>query len=636
MKIRRIQLPLLIAALLVVGAVAPMKAVLPARILVVGGGGGGGALGGGGGGGGVLYNAAYPIVNASYVVTLGAGGLGAGANATVGTAGQDSVFDALRAYGGGGGAGNASAASSGGSGGGGSNSAAKGLGVSGQGNDGGTSAGVGPSGGGGAAAVGTSNIASNEVAGVAGGAGAANSISGSSVTYAGGGGSGGASQVGASFGGGVGGAGGGGAGGGSIIGTPAAASGAANTGGGGGGGGYNGQGPGGEYSHAGGNGGSGIVIIRYASTSMTATGGTITTVGSDTVHTFTSSGTFTIMNDGAVPTIGDPTSSQPPLSSTSPSTSIAKYNAAGSLVPSAISEVYGNIGIGTSTPASMLHVAGDLTISKGDTTYLTTETNTFPMFMFKSAPYGNPGANPRFGRVGLYGDTAFLSDNVGFDVTKGWAADATTAARSMVLLQQGNVIFQSQVAGGPDGAMVGRMVILPNGDVKMAFNGGSVGIGTNEPTAKLHVAGNVVVDGNIAAKYQDIAEWVPATTAEPAGTVLVARRGVLNLVERSMRSYDTSVVGVVSPQPGIVLGEPASDRVLVAHSGRVRVKADASYGPIEAGDLLVTSPIPGFAMRSEPLAVGGGAFHRPGTLLGKALEPLASGQGEILVLLTLQ
>jgi len=39
---------------------------------------------------------------------------------------------------------------------------------------------------------------------------------------------------------------------------------------------------------------------------------------------------------------------------------------------------------------------------------------------------------------------------------------------------------------------------------------GNVGIGTTAPAAMLHVAGNVQVDGNIAAKYQDIAEWVPA------------------------------------------------------------------------------------------------------------------------------
>ncbi len=42
----------------------------------------------------------------------------------------------------------------------------------------------------------------------------------------------------------------------------------------------------------GGQGGQGIVIIRYLTGSMTATGGTITTTGAYTVHTFTASGTF--------------------------------------------------------------------------------------------------------------------------------------------------------------------------------------------------------------------------------------------------------------------------------------------------------------------------------------------------------
>jgi hypothetical protein len=39
---------------------------------------------------------------------------------------------------------------------------------------------------------------------------------------------------------------------------------------------------------------SGRVVIRYLTGSMSATGGTITTVGLYTVHTFTSNGTFTV------------------------------------------------------------------------------------------------------------------------------------------------------------------------------------------------------------------------------------------------------------------------------------------------------------------------------------------------------
>jgi hypothetical protein len=96
------------------------------------------------------------------------------------------------------------------------------------------------------------------------------------------------------------------------------------------------------------------------------------------------------------------------------------------------------------------------------------------------------------------------------------------------------------------------------------------------------------------------------------------------------------VAGAVSAQPGLVLGERTEGKVTVAQSGRVRVKVDASRGAIRIGDLLVTSPTPGYAMRSRPMLIDGKAIHRPGTLLGKALEPLPAGKGEILVLLTLQ
>jgi hypothetical protein len=41
-------------------------------------------------------------------------------------------------------------------------------------------------------------------------------------------------------------------------------------------------------------------------------------------------------------------------------------------------------------------------------------------------------------------------------------------------------------------------------------------------------------------------------------------------------------------------------------------------------------------MKSIPIDLNGIAIHRPGTIIGKALEPLANGQGEILVLLSLQ
>jgi hypothetical protein len=178
--------------------------------------------------------------------------------------------------------------------------------------------------------------------------------------------------------------------------------------------------------------------------------------------------------------------------------------------------------------------------------------------------------------------------------------------------------------------------------VNISYTTGNVGVGTTTPTVKLHVAGdgkftgNVTVDGNIAAKYQDMAEWVPAADRLAVGTVVVLDSSKPNQVISSNTSYDTRVAGVVSEKPGIALGEQSDDKVLVATTGRVRVKVDATNAPIQIGDLLVTSEREGFAMKSLPVEIGGTRIHRPGTLIGKALEPLAGGTGEILVLLSLQ
>lgn len=177
---------------------------------------------------------------------------------------------------------------------------------------------------------------------------------------------------------------------------------------------------------------------------------------------------------------------------------------------------------------------------------------------------------------------------------------------------------------------------------------GNVGIGMWSPTATLHVNGNGRIDGNLVvsgditgakvinATYQDVAEWVDSEEQLTAGSVVIIDPEKTNHVIASTQAYDTAVAGVVSTQPGVLLGVPGDSRYKIATTGRVRVRVDATRGPIRAGDLLVSSGVAGTAMKSVPVDVGGVKMHRPGTLIGKALEPLESGAGEILVLLSLQ
>jgi hypothetical protein len=256
-------------------------------LVVAGGGGGGGGQvsqegGGGGGAGGYLSYTSQTVTPAStYTTTVGAGGAGAAASsgATTGVQGSNSSFGSLTAaVGGGGGTTYATNGGAGGSGGGGQDGTTGGAGTSGQGNAGGTGNATYSAGGGGGGASAVGETPSTDK----GGNGGAGTAWLNSTTYAGGGGGSVRSAGGAA---GTGGAGGGADG--TKNTTGSANSGTANTGGGGGAG-----CAGGSTGSNGGAGGSGVVIVRYSG-GQKGTGGTVTSAGGYTYHTFTSSGTYT-------------------------------------------------------------------------------------------------------------------------------------------------------------------------------------------------------------------------------------------------------------------------------------------------------------------------------------------------------
>ncbi|HKQ97825.1 MAG TPA: hypothetical protein VJV75_08120 [Candidatus Polarisedimenticolia bacterium] len=179
--------------------------------------------------------------------------------------------------------------------------------------------------------------------------------------------------------------------------------------------------------------------------------------------------------------------------------------------------------------------------------------------------------------------------------------------------------------------------------------------------------GNVWAQGAFRPRSMDLAETFRVSAPVTPGDVLALDRDHPGRYARSRTAGDPAVVGVVAADPGILLGGDVS-RVLgeapelaealadarasgdrareqsvwkemerrfqaahaaVALSGTVMVKVDAAYGAIAAGDLLTASPTEGHAMRAATPAT-------EGTVIGKALEPLARGTGTVRMLVMLR
>jgi hypothetical protein len=115
--------------------------------------------------------------------------------------------------------------------------------------------------------------------------------------------------------------------------------------------------------------------------------------------------------------------------------------------------------------------------------------------------------------------------------------------------------------------------------------------------------------------------------------MVLGDEGVLHT---SRQAYDKRVAGIVSCagayQPALILDRQAdsANRLPIALFGKVFCKVDATFGAVEIGDLLTTSPTPGHAMKV------GDPAQALGAIVGKALRPLADGQGLIPVLVALQ
>jgi hypothetical protein len=119
-------------------------------------------------------------------------------------------------------------------------------------------------------------------------------------------------------------------------------------------------------------------------------------------------------------------------------------------------------------------------------------------------------------------------------------------------------------------------------------------------------------------------------TYEP-GDVLTISETSDRTVEKAAEPYSTRVIGVYATRPGVLLTErdidaSLEDMIPLGVVGVIPTKVSAENGAIRRGDLLVTAPSAGYAMR------GTDRRRMLGAVVGKALEEFSGpGRGVIRV-----
>jgi hypothetical protein len=348
-----------------------------------------------------------------------------------------------------------------------------------------------------------------------------------------------------------------------------------------------------------------------------------------------------------------------------------------SLGNSKVAQIGGNIGINTKAPGAQLDVENSSTTIPtivGDS--FATTGSTTGVLGLAASPAGTAVAGLASATTGTAIGGFFRTASSTGTALLG-VATATTGTALGIYGQTSSpgseAILGSQLATSGDGAgvagdtaseaggagLVGRATATtgsaqavfadtnsPNGIVALfrAHTGGDLVTGQFGPdTAAVNVfridsTGKGFFDGGTQTGGADFAESVSVAkevAAHEPGDLLIVDTTGRRQLKLSAEPYSTLVAGIYSTKPGVLatthkMNETAFNEIPLAIVGIVPCKVSAENGPIQPGDLLVTSATPGRAMK------GTDRSRMLGAVVGKALEPLSDGKGVIQVLVTLQ
>ena len=209
----------------------------------------------------------------------------------------------------------------------------------------------------------------------------------------------------------------------------------------------------------------------------------------------------------------------------------------------------------------------------------------------------------------------------------------STGLRAAAYGNTGGAVALYSESFSPEG-YAARLVNRASGNILVGA------VGQNDvPVFRVDGQGRVHANGGFRPFGADFAESMPVkgdrNRYEPGDLLAIDRTGNRRL-GLANSAYSTLVAGIYSTNPGVLASPYKMDdpnlakEVPMAVVGIVPCKVSAENGPIEVGDLLVTSSTPGHAMK------GTDRSKMMGAVVGKALEPLRQGKGMVQVLVTLQ
>jgi hypothetical protein len=311
---------------------------------------------------------------------------------------------------------------------------------------------------------------------------------------------------------------------------------------------------------------------------------------------------------------------------------------------SSLYQLNGNVGIGTTAPDFPLDVVS--TIDGSQTYALYASGNS--TINFSAAIRGDslPATGQGSGVIGVtYAPHGWgiIGLRTGPDGSGGAGVMGSTDSTS------GFSFGVQATASGASGFSIGVFAeaFSPNAYVAQfsSHGGGNIIVGTQGSYAnqrnvfRVDGEGTVFADGGFRPHGADFAESVAVSGDRgkySAGDLLVIDPGADRHLGLARRPYSSRVAGIYSTRPGVLGsthppdGTVPQNEVPLAVIGIVPCKVTAENGPIQAGDLLVSSGTPGHAMRGTDRA------RMLGAVIGKAMQPLSSGAGVIEVLVTLQ